>query len=59
MIAAAGHDDDNDDDAVLQERARDLVSRLQNIDEKIALLATTSGGVPSLGIAPFQWWCVQ
>lgn len=37
-------------------RAADLVSRIQAADRKYALLATTSGGVPSLGIRPFQWW---
>jgi hypothetical protein len=38
------------------ERAADLVSRIPSAAEKVGLLSTTSGGVPSLGIQPFEWW---
>lgn len=36
-------------------RARALVSLL-TLDEKIAQLSNTAGGVPRLGIPPYQWW---
>ncbi|PUZ48158.1 hypothetical protein GQ55_7G222900 [Panicum hallii var. hallii] len=36
-------------------RARALVSLL-TLDEKIAQLSNTAGGVPRLGVPPYQWW---
>ncbi|KAF8702803.1 hypothetical protein HU200_032634 [Digitaria exilis] len=36
-------------------RARALFSLL-TLDEKIAQLSNTAGGVPRLGIPPYQWW---
>ncbi|CAN6268650.1 unnamed protein product [Urochloa humidicola] len=36
-------------------RARSLVSLL-TLDEKIAQLSNTAGGVPRLGVPPYQWW---
>jgi hypothetical protein len=36
-------------------RVADLVSRL-SFDEKVAMLATPSGGAPAVGVSPSQWW---
>ena len=36
-------------------RARALVSLL-TLDEKIAQLSNTAGGVPRMGVPPYQWW---
>jgi hypothetical protein len=36
-------------------RVADLVARL-SFDEKVSMLATPSGGSPSLGVSPTQWW---
>ncbi|GJN26924.1 hypothetical protein PR202_gb14891 [Eleusine coracana subsp. coracana] len=44
-----------DDSLPIAARARALVSLL-TLDEKIAQLSNTAGGVPRLGIPPFQWW---
>jgi beta-glucosidase-like glycosyl hydrolase len=44
-----------DDSLPIAARARALVSSL-TLDEKIAQLSNTAGGVPRLGIPPYQWW---
>jgi hypothetical protein len=44
-----------DSSAPLPARVADLVSRL-SLDEKIAMLATPSGGSATLGVSPQQWW---
>jgi hypothetical protein len=36
-------------------RVADLISRL-SFDEKVAMLATPSGGSPAVGVSPMQWW---
>lgn len=44
-----------DDSLPIAARARALVSLLA-LDEKIAQLSNTAGGVPRLGIPPYEWW---
>ena len=39
----------------LQERARDLVSRLTRA-EKVRLLVNNAAGVPRLGLGGYEWW---
>lgn len=36
-------------------RVADLISRL-SFDEKVAMLATPSGGAAAVGVSPVQWW---
>ena len=39
----------------IDDRVADLVARL-TFDEKVAMLATASGGAPAVGVSPAQWW---
>ena len=39
----------------MAERVKDLISRM-SLDEKAAMMANTTPGVPRLGIPKYDWW---